>query len=103
MKLKTVQEYAESLSRQEGWSKESLKTRLDYLHSEVQEAIEEVYEYNKAETQEDQERIREKLSLELFDIIWNVAELANRFDIDLEVASEKKMRLNANRKFSIKP
>lgn len=103
MRLQDLQEYTHHLTRVQGWGDETLETRLNYLKSEIKEAEEEIYLIGSATSDEHKEKHVEDLGLELFDVLWNVAELANRYGIDLEVAAKKKMMRNSKRNFSEKP
>ncbi|HDR3403502.1 TPA: pyrophosphatase, partial [Bacillus anthracis] len=40
-----------------------------------------------------------EIGLEMFDVIWNVCDLANKLEIDLEKAFEEKMRINKKREW----
>lgn len=102
MELKELQEYAQALSVQQGWDKETIQTRLNYLKSEVLEAEIELAHIESSNGSA-QEGYINALGLELFDILWNVAELANRFNIDLTASAEQKMKQNSSRTFSAKP
>lgn len=103
MRLKDIQEYATYLTNKNGWGNEPLETRILYLKSEINEALVEVNNLLKEGCSEKREEIKRRLGHELFDVIWNVAELANRFGIDLEASAEQKMLINSNREFSSKP
>lgn len=103
MNLKDYQEYALSLSKKHGWDKEPLSMRLAYLKCELKEVLTEVDNVLKSETITEAEDSKVKLGHELFDLLWNVSDLANRFGIDLEVAAQQKMMINSNREFSTKP
>jgi NTP pyrophosphatase (non-canonical NTP hydrolase) len=103
MNLTQVQLNARVLSERHGWDAEALKTRLDYLKDEMNEVLDEVNFLVKASTDEEREYIKKRLGHEMFDVIWNLAELANRFEIDLSEACQEKMAINENRKFSDKP
>lgn len=43
---------------------------------------------------------RENLALEMYDVIWNLFDLANMVGIDLETAFAKKIETNRSRKWS---
>lgn len=103
MNLKTIQDYAQTLATQQGWDKETIQTRLHYLKSEIIEATEEINNVESATSTEEQQKHQENLGLELFDILWNVAEIANRYGVDLEQASQQKISINNQRSFSKKP
>lgn len=103
MTLKQVQQYAHDLSHSKGWDKECINTRIGYLKEEVVEAIKEVEQLKTEQDLDKISELKENLGLELFDIIWNVSEIANRYNIDLTEAAMKKMAKNQNRSFSEKP
>lgn len=103
MTLEQIQQYAHDLSHSNGWDKECIDTRISYLKEEVVEAIKEVEQLKTEQDPEKISELKENLGLELFDIIWNAAEIANRFNIDLTEAAVKKIVRNQNRSFSEKP
>lgn len=103
MDIKYFQEYATCLSIKNGWDKESLETRTAYLKSELEEVLAEVTNIQNAQSNDEYSDAKTRLGHELFDLIWNVAELANRFDIDLATSAEQKMAINDNRTFSATP
>lgn len=103
MELKDCQEYALSLSAKHGWDKEPLSMRLAYLKCELKEVLNEVDNVLNSKTVEESEDSKVKLGHELFDLLWNVSDLANRFGIDLEASAQQKMAINNNREFSSKP
>lgn len=103
MNLKALQNYVQDLTEQQGWGNETIQTRLHYLKSEIIEATQEITAMESATTEEELQQHKENLGLELFDIFWNAAEIANRYGIDLTSAAEKKIEINSNRIFSAKP
>ncbi len=42
---------------------------------------------------------KREIGLEMFDVIWNVCDLANKLEIVLEKAFEEKMRINKKREW----
>ncbi|HDR7970278.1 TPA: pyrophosphatase, partial [Bacillus pacificus] len=42
---------------------------------------------------------KREIGLEMFDVIWNVCDLANKLEIDLEKAFEEKMMINKKREW----
>lgn len=103
MRIKEMQDYARYLSEKHGWDKEPLATRLKYLKSEFKEVTDEINAYLQTDSDEEREDIRKSLGHELHDMIWNIADIANRFNIDLEKACEEKKRINERRTFSDEP
>jgi NTP pyrophosphatase (non-canonical NTP hydrolase) len=76
--------------------------RIMYLVTELGEATKEALFLlqTQANSQSaDVELIKERLGMEIYDVIWNAVDLANIFDIDLEQAFAKKIELNKSRKW----
>ncbi len=42
---------------------------------------------------------KREIGLEMFDVIWNVCDLANKLEIDLEKAFKEKMMINKEREW----
>ena len=42
---------------------------------------------------------KREISLEMFDVIWNICDLANKLNIDLEKAFKEKMKINKKREW----
>lgn len=104
MELKEIQKYVKDLCDNNSWNKESLESRIDYLKSEVQEVIIEIEAYQIADSDEERGKVRTQMGHEIFDVIWNLAEIANRYGIDLSEASRQKIEINSKRKeFSSSP
>ncbi|CAI8713978.1 hypothetical protein KOY_02994 [Bacillus cereus VDM021] len=64
-----------------------------YLMTELGELTEAVLKQN------DDDNIKREIGLEMFDVIWNVCDLANKLEIDLEKAFQEKMEINRDRKW----
>lgn len=81
----------------------SPEQRILYLISELGEVVDEVLELqnidpNAADINVD--KIKERIGLEIYDVIWNAVDLANMLDIDLQAAFDKKIAINKERKWS---
>jgi NTP pyrophosphatase (non-canonical NTP hydrolase) len=103
MHINEVQENARFLSTKHGWDAEPLSVRLNYVKSELEEVLVEV---NNLVIENDPVKISEtriKLGHEIFDLIWNLCDLANRFGLDLEQSFEEKICINTDREFSKSP
>jgi NTP pyrophosphatase (non-canonical NTP hydrolase) len=103
MQITDVQENARLLSDKHGWHTEPLSVRLNYVKSELEEVLVEV---NKLVIENDPVKIEEtkvKLGHEIFDLVWNLCDLANRFGIDLKQSFEEKININTDREFSKLP
>ncbi|HGE5780165.1 MULTISPECIES: MazG nucleotide pyrophosphohydrolase domain-containing protein [Bacillus] len=71
----------------------TIERRTMYLMTELGELTEAVLKQN------DDDNIKREIGLEMFDVIWNVCDLANKLEIDLEKAFQEKMEINRDRKW----
>lgn len=97
MDIKQLQQDVKALSQK--LDTKSPEQRVMYLVSELGELVDEVIEFRNANelSPDDLNDIRERIGLEIYDLIWNAVDLANMLDIDLEGAFEKKIAINKNR------
>lgn len=98
MDIKEFQEYVSVFCEKKGFHSIPLETRFMFMISEVGELTNDLLKL-KASTVEDQEIIKRNIGHELFDVIWNIFDLSNRLNIDLEVAFKEKMIVNENREW----
>ncbi len=84
----------------------TLEQRLAYLTSEVGEVAEEVLRISRngnadvgAMDAGGVAAARERLGEEIYDAVWNLLDLADLADVDLEGAFEKKARRNEGREW----
>ena len=102
MDIKSFQQQVKELSQQFEYS-QSPERRMMYLMSELGEVVDEVIVLTSADSDTPQEtinEIKERLGLEIYDLIWNAVDLANKFEIDLEEAFQKKIAINEKRRWS---
>jgi NTP pyrophosphatase (non-canonical NTP hydrolase) len=97
MKISEIQKHAEDLCRKNGWLDRSPDQRFRYLISEIGELSNDLIKLN----QPDQEigELKRKIGHEMYDVIWNICDLANLLEIDLEKFSIEKNDLNNQRNF----
>ena len=98
MKISEIQEHAEELCRKNGWLDRTPDQRFRYLISEVGELSNDLIKLN----QPGQElgELKRKIGHEMFDVMWNICDLANLLDIDLEKCAHEKRDLNNKRNFN---
>ncbi|MFC0272528.1 pyrophosphatase [Metabacillus herbersteinensis] len=96
MNLALFQKYVESFCKEKGFEGVTIEQRMLFLQTEVGELAKEVLLHPHTSIN-DRDELKTRIGLEMFDIIWNVAELANKFDIDLEAAFKEKMEINRDR------
>ncbi|MCB0128386.1 MAG: MazG-like family protein [Caldilineaceae bacterium] len=99
MKIQEIQDNARALCEQQGWTDRNPSQRFRYLISEVGELSQELtrLEWNPGET--DLSEIKRNIGHEMYDIVWNLCELANQLEIDLEAAFAEKQAINAGRRW----
>ena len=97
----TIQELQTYIRTQaEPFTDRTLERRLIYLTQEVGEVARELLKLADANTARggrDLDQIKNDIGLEIYDVFWNLCDLANLLDIDLEHAFSKKMEINKNR------
>ena len=101
MKIREIQEHAEDLCRKNGWLDRTPDQRFRYLISEVGELSNDLIRLNQSNQNPDE--LKTKIGHEMFDVMWNICDLANLLDIDLEKCAQEKRDLNNQRNFTINP
>lgn len=97
MQIQDIQENARSLCEQQGWTDHNPGQRFRYLISEVGELSQELTRLEWNPTATDVDEIKRNIGHEIYDIVWNLCELANQLEIDLESAFAEKQAINARR------
>ncbi|HHY1427227.1 TPA: MazG nucleotide pyrophosphohydrolase domain-containing protein [Bacillus cereus] len=93
MNIVEFQRYVLHFSKEKGFQDTTIEERAMYTMAELGELAEGILKRDKIQ---DSER---EIGLEMFDVIWNVCDLANKLEIDLEKAFEEKMRINKKREW----
>lgn len=97
MKLSDLQRDVKIFSENKGFDKSTIEQRTLFLVTEVGEVIRELLHVSYHPDAENIGEIKEKMGLEMYDVIWNLCDLANKLGIDLEEASRRKMDINKTR------
>lgn len=101
MDIKRFQQDVKSLS--DKFDTKTPERRIMYLISELGEVVDEVIELVNTDPETSAETIaaiKERIGLEIYDVIWNAVDLANMLEIDLESAFEQKIAINKERRWS---
>ena len=93
MKTKEFQQYVSEYSKIKGFDKSTIEQRMLYLMTEVGELAKEVLSVSFHPDM----KTKENLGHEMYDVVWNVFDLANKLNIDLEKAFITKMEINDKR------
>lgn len=99
MNIREIQDQAHALCQQQGWTDRNPSQRFRYLISEVGELSKELtqLEWNPSAT--DLAAIKRNIGHEMYDIVWNLCDLANQLELDLETAFAEKQGINTDRRW----
>jgi len=97
MRISEIQKHAADLCAKNDWIDRSVDQRFRYLISEIGELSIELIRLNQKNSNLDE--LKRRIGHEMFDVIWNICDLANLLDIDLEKCSNDKRDLNNQREF----
>lgn len=97
MKLAQLQQDVKLFSEERGFDKSTIEQRTLFLVTEVGEVIRELLHISYHPESEKIEEVKHKIGLEMYDVIWNLCDLANKLGIDLEEASARKIEFNQTR------
>ncbi|AVK83774.1 pyrophosphatase [Lysinibacillus sp. B2A1] len=97
MDISNMQKYVRQFSEEKGFTVNTIQTRMLYLVTEIGELAQEILSISFHPTEEKIKLTKENIGLEMYDVIFNVVDLANQLDIDLEDAFQKKMEINKYR------
>ncbi|ENQ3105081.1 MazG nucleotide pyrophosphohydrolase domain-containing protein [Bacillus sp. 491mf] len=92
MKLSEFQQYVSNFSKEKGFADTTIEKRTMYLMAELGELTEAILKRN-------DDNVKREIGLEMFDVIWNVCDLANKLGINLEEAFREKMEINRGREW----
>ena len=95
--IKELQEHAKELAQL--LPENTAEQRMLFLITEVGEVAREVLRLSRAADQAKTDAIKADLGMEMYDVIWNICDLANMLDIDLEAAFAAKIEFNKTRKW----
>ena len=95
MTIRDLQENAKELAPK--FKDKNPEQRMLYLMTEVGETALEVLKLQGFRNAEDEKGLKQKLGMEIFDVVWNLCDLANMYDIDLEKAFAQKIAINKER------
>jgi NTP pyrophosphatase (non-canonical NTP hydrolase) len=93
VKLSEFQQYVSNFSKEKGFADATIERRTMYLMAELGELTEAIIKHSEGKD------TKREIGLEMFDVIWNVCDLANKLEIDLEEAFQEKMEINRDREW----
>ena len=93
MAIKELQERAKELAQT--LPEVTVDQRMMFLMTEVGEVAREVLKLSGVG--KDADEVKERLGMELYDVVWNICDLANMLGIDLEKSFAMKTEINRQR------
>lgn len=97
MTIDEMQAHVEELKEAQGWTEKSPIERSMWLTAEVGELVKEVLRFSAATTEHEQDEVRRDLGREMYDVVWNLCDLANLVGVRLEDAFADKIAINRTR------
>jgi NTP pyrophosphatase (non-canonical NTP hydrolase) len=97
--IRELQGHAREWRAAQGWPDNTVEQQALFLVTEVGELACEVLRLARNDGSVDIAEVKEKLGLEVYDVVWNVCDLANRLHIDLDQAFTQKAAVNRARKW----
>ena len=101
MTIEELQEQVRELTRRQGWEGGTVEDRAQRFLGEVSELMEEVKLFTAAEGKGEQEEVRMRLGMEMYDVVWNLLDLAQKCEIDVESAFRMKHEINKGRSWTV--
>jgi len=95
--IKELQEHAKKLAQV--LPEITVEQRALFLLTEVGEVAREVLRLSRSVDQADADAIKADLGMEMYDVIWNLCDLANMVGIDLETSFAAKIAINKTRQW----
>jgi NTP pyrophosphatase (non-canonical NTP hydrolase) len=99
MTIQELQAQVRELKAAQGWEDTTLEARLGYLRGEVAELSDEVLLLAALADERDRVAVRSRLGHEIYDVMWNLCDLAHLAGIDLECALAEKHAINQRRRW----
>lgn len=99
MTIEEIQQQARALTAAHGWQDTTPEARVLWLVTEVGELVREVLQFTALDDDDAQAAVRQRLGAEMYDVVWNVCDLANILGIDLTAAFVAKGAVNNERKW----
>ena len=104
--LSEICQQAAELAAAHGWPRDSIEDRTLFFVSEVGEVAEALLKLKWADASGNRDELdlkKHDLALELYDVIWNVCDLANILGLNLDEAAAEKNALNSQRRWGGEP
>jgi NTP pyrophosphatase (non-canonical NTP hydrolase) len=95
--IKELQKHAKELAQT--LPEITVEQRVLFLTTEVGEVAREVLRLSRSSDPTSADAVKADLGMEMYDVIWNICDLANMLGIDLETSFTAKIEINQTRKW----
>src|SRR5690348_12941087 len=99
MTIRELQDQVRELKAIQGWDNTTLRERLRFLRGEIDELSTEVLLLADLDAPGDRATVQTRLGHEIYDVLWNLCDLADLAGIDLEAALAEKHAINRQRRW----
>jgi NTP pyrophosphatase (non-canonical NTP hydrolase) len=99
MTIEELQRHVRGLNDARGWHDTTAEERAMWLVTEVGELLREVLRLPEAAGEAELAGVRHNLGMEMYDVVWNLCDLANIAGVDLEEAFAEKVAINRGREW----
>ena len=99
MTIGELQRHVRELNDAQGWHDTTPEERAMWLVAEVGELVREVLRLPKATDEAELAGVRHNLGMEMYDVVWNLCDLASIVGMDLEKAFTEKVAINRGREW----
>lgn len=97
MKISELQREVREFSENKGFEHSTIEERTLFLVKEIGGIAQEVLKISSKPDSDTINELKEQLGFEIYDAVWNLFDLANKLEIDLEDAFRKKSEINKYR------
>jgi NTP pyrophosphatase (non-canonical NTP hydrolase) len=102
MEIQALQAEVRRLRQSQGWPESSLEQKVVYLLSELGELADEIRTFSagsQAGPEASVDDVKERLGMEIYDVVWHLCDIANLAGIDLQRCFVAKTELNRRRRW----
>jgi len=100
--LNEISTEAAELSSEQGWPEKTPEERFLYVVSELGELADAMLQLGSITDAREKARLTADLADEMYDVVWNVCDLARLLGVDLDAAAARKTQANRARSWETK-
>ncbi|PEA55111.1 pyrophosphatase [Bacillus pseudomycoides] len=101
MKISALQKEVREFSKNKSFENATIEERTLFLITEIGEVAQEVLKISSKPDSSNINELKEQLGFEIYDVVWNLFDLANKLNIELEDVFRKKSEINKYRHWDV--